>query len=299
MPPSTLFRVCLISLILLGVVGCEEGAWKRAEESNTLESLETFVSKYPDSPYVTEAQQRIDIFAWQEAALADQIDSYAEYITRHPMGGRIEDAAKAIARVGQEQGRVDEAVEVLARLAGSIAAEHPFAKILNGEVESLLTLTAFREWVVLPNYEAEGQVLFGSLEGEFEEGTVGASFQGTYHSTGENRLPQIRHFGVYLGLIPGITHRFTGEVYLPAPGEAIRLSGNINGSGESNSEGNFVFTGPIDADGTIHFNEVDTPHFVIRVPAEKHLDLLLTAAGYRYLEGTGTLTYPDGSQRSF
>lgn len=84
-----------ISLLIYGNLPSEYDIFIKAQEENTRESYEKFLSEYPDGRYKTDAEEKIntlDTESWQIANDANDKNSYLKYKEEHPNGQFIKKA---------------------------------------------------------------------------------------------------------------------------------------------------------------------------------------------------------------
>jgi len=90
--------VGVMCAIAIGLAGCsrEQSDWEKAHASNSTESYEAFVKKYPNGSFAPQAQQRLkELYEerdWQKARDADTPDSYQSFLKQYPEGKWAEEA---------------------------------------------------------------------------------------------------------------------------------------------------------------------------------------------------------------
>ena len=67
-------------------------AYKIANEKNTLESYQHFISKYPDAVQFTDATTKRNVAAFHKARTSDNIDSYKDFLQRYPSANEVTSA---------------------------------------------------------------------------------------------------------------------------------------------------------------------------------------------------------------
>jgi cell division protein FtsN len=88
--------VCLA--LLLGVVGCsrQQSDWEKTRATNTTDSYEQFIKKYPSGEFTAQAQARVkELYEerdWQKARDADTQEAYQAFLKQHPEGKWTEEA---------------------------------------------------------------------------------------------------------------------------------------------------------------------------------------------------------------
>jgi len=64
-------------------------AYKVANDKNTLESYQHFISKYPDAVQTAEATLKRNVSAFQKARTIDNIESYKDFLQRYPEANEV------------------------------------------------------------------------------------------------------------------------------------------------------------------------------------------------------------------
>ena len=88
----------LVCAIVVGLAACsgEQSDWEKARASNTTDTYEAFVKKYPNGSFSAQAQARLkELYEerdWQKARDADTPDSYQGFLTQYPEGKYAEEA---------------------------------------------------------------------------------------------------------------------------------------------------------------------------------------------------------------
>jgi hypothetical protein len=70
--------------------------WQRAQSSQTINSMEEFLGKYPNGPHSTEARTMLENLYWTRESQANTADAYQEYLRRFPQGPRAASAEEEI-----------------------------------------------------------------------------------------------------------------------------------------------------------------------------------------------------------
>lgn len=70
-------------------------AWEKAIAHPSKSSLQSFILKFPESVYVTEAKAVIDSLDWLEVTKSPTLESYRNYIDNHPSGAYIDEARQS------------------------------------------------------------------------------------------------------------------------------------------------------------------------------------------------------------
>lgn len=84
--------------LLIGLTGCsrQQSDWQKTRESNSAESYEQFLKKYPSGEFTAQAQSRLkDLYEerdWQKARDTDTADAYQAFLKQYPEGKWTEEA---------------------------------------------------------------------------------------------------------------------------------------------------------------------------------------------------------------
>ncbi len=84
--------------LVLGMSGCsrQQSDWQKARETNTTESYEQFLKKYPSGEFAPQAQARVkELYEerdWQKARDADTPEAYQAFLKQYPEGKWTEEA---------------------------------------------------------------------------------------------------------------------------------------------------------------------------------------------------------------
>ena len=88
----------LCCVVMLAMSGCsrQQSDWQKTRESNTTESYEQFLKKYPSGEFTTQAQARVkELYEerdWQKARDADTPEAYQAFLKQYPEGKWTEEA---------------------------------------------------------------------------------------------------------------------------------------------------------------------------------------------------------------
>ena len=84
--------------LLLGLAGCsrQQSDWEKTRASNTTDSYEQFLKKYPSGEFTAQAQARVkDLYEerdWQKARDTDSQEAYQAFLKQYPEGKWTEEA---------------------------------------------------------------------------------------------------------------------------------------------------------------------------------------------------------------
>ncbi len=84
--------------LLLGLAGCsrQQSDWEKTRASNTTDSYEQFLKKYPSGEFTAQAQARVkDLYEerdWQKARDTDTQEAYQGFLKQYPEGKWTEEA---------------------------------------------------------------------------------------------------------------------------------------------------------------------------------------------------------------
>ncbi|MDQ1318611.1 MAG: Formylglycine-rating enzyme family protein [Candidatus Poribacteria bacterium] len=85
---------CVIVLLAsLFLTGCaERNDWKKAQQTNTLDSYQKFLKNYPSGKYVEKAKLAIDELEWSKVDQTKMLGDYLTYLKKYPKGIHIAQA---------------------------------------------------------------------------------------------------------------------------------------------------------------------------------------------------------------
>ncbi len=88
---STTQRPMLVIFALATLAGCDPAskAWEQAQNQNTIETFEQYISEFPDSEYAAEAVGKIDALVWRQTESLDNENGYEAYISDYPSGAFV------------------------------------------------------------------------------------------------------------------------------------------------------------------------------------------------------------------
>jgi len=88
----------MVVALLIGTSGCsrQQSDWEKTRATNTTDSYELFLKKYPSGEFTAQAQARVkELYEerdWQKARDADTPDAYQAFIKQYPEGKWTEEA---------------------------------------------------------------------------------------------------------------------------------------------------------------------------------------------------------------
>ncbi|MGL1902809.1 MAG: hypothetical protein OCC49_11775 [Fibrobacterales bacterium] len=88
---STFFLFGFI-LIVVGVTGCANAPWEKAQKKNSIKQYELFIAQNPDNGKVAEAKVLLDSMSYFEAGSIGSLESYEGYLAQFPEGNYEKDA---------------------------------------------------------------------------------------------------------------------------------------------------------------------------------------------------------------
>ncbi len=90
--------VILFFFVLIMLPGCskEKADWNTAKSMNTIESYESFISKYPSSIFAIEARKEIEKINYREAESLNTAEAYEKFIHAYPNGAMTYQARQGI-----------------------------------------------------------------------------------------------------------------------------------------------------------------------------------------------------------
>ena len=113
---SNAMRRLIVLALAGGMIGCTtvEGVWSDARKRDSADAYEQFVRRYPQSPHVRSAQERLEELRWEQARKLDTAEAYRSFIEKHPGGKLLREAERGLAAVHArefEQARQRDTVE--------------------------------------------------------------------------------------------------------------------------------------------------------------------------------------------
>lgn len=85
----------------------EQAEWRACQAHESLNAYQVFLTKYPDSPFVPKAKERIKELEeeafWKQSCLKHTILAYDEYCNQYPKGQHLLEAVEAIAGLEEER----------------------------------------------------------------------------------------------------------------------------------------------------------------------------------------------------
>src|ERR1700722_19680617 len=84
--------------VLLVLIGCsrQQSDWQKTRETNTADSYEQFLKKYPSGEFAAQAEARVkELYEerdWQKARDADTPEAYQAFLKQYPEGKWTEEA---------------------------------------------------------------------------------------------------------------------------------------------------------------------------------------------------------------
>lgn len=88
--------VCCALVLTLGACSRQQSDWQKSRETNTTESYEQFLKKYPSGEFTAQAQARVkELYEerdWQKARDLDTPEAYQGFLKQYPEGKWTEEA---------------------------------------------------------------------------------------------------------------------------------------------------------------------------------------------------------------
>ena len=87
-----------LCLLTLALAGChrEQSDWAKARATNTAQSYEQYLAKYPNGSFATQAEARLaqaeEDQDWQKASATNTPEGYQAFLRQHPQGKWAEEA---------------------------------------------------------------------------------------------------------------------------------------------------------------------------------------------------------------
>jgi outer membrane protein assembly factor BamD (BamD/ComL family) len=103
----------IITLLAVTSISCgnPEKDFNKAKAENSIESLENFVNKYPESPYTEEAQKIIYDLAFNEAKAENSIEGLEGFMNKYPESHYVEDAQKIIYDMAFNEAKAENTID--------------------------------------------------------------------------------------------------------------------------------------------------------------------------------------------
>lgn len=94
-------RFVIMSIIILLLSSCDSSKkdWERAEKANTIESYEQFLEKHPENQVRGLALQKIEQLEWERACKIGTLESYRDFCEKYPDSTRITHAFQKLEEI--------------------------------------------------------------------------------------------------------------------------------------------------------------------------------------------------------
>jgi len=109
--------------------------WQRAQSSQTIDSMEHFLEKYPNGPHSSEARAMLENLYWSKDSRANTADAYREYLRVFPQGPHAASAEEEIEFLAAKDHRDPAALD-------AFISKYPHSQHI-GEVNDLLENVAW------------------------------------------------------------------------------------------------------------------------------------------------------------
>uniref|UniRef100_UPI0012ED592E tetratricopeptide repeat protein n=1 Tax=Desulfosarcina cetonica TaxID=90730 RepID=UPI0012ED592E len=84
----------VISLIIMIFIGCAGGAFRTAQEKNTVEAYNKFIQEYGDSKFAPQAKKMREDLKFSNAKKENTISGYDRYLKEYPKGTFVSEVNK-------------------------------------------------------------------------------------------------------------------------------------------------------------------------------------------------------------
>ncbi|MFM7681245.1 MAG: VWA domain-containing protein, partial [Bacteroidota bacterium] len=125
-----------------------ELAFGEAQKTNTIESFETFMTKYPDAQEFGSAEKERDKLAYSKALSYNTIDAFKNFLKNYPKAIQVNDAWEKIYSIAYESAVLENSIQAYE----SFIYNYPKAKQVVAATEKIHEL-AFEEAKILKNIE--------------------------------------------------------------------------------------------------------------------------------------------------
>ena len=93
---TSVVGVCFAVMVALSACSRQQSDWQKTRETNTTESYEQYLKKYPSGEFTAQAQARVkELYEerdWQKARDADTPEAYQAFLKQYPDGKWTEEA---------------------------------------------------------------------------------------------------------------------------------------------------------------------------------------------------------------
>ena len=91
-------NLSLLIFIALITISCNtvERDWEKANDENSIESYNEFISNHPDNEYIDDAKIKIEQFEWENAKVINTIYAYQQFLSSQPSVAYSDSASRAI-----------------------------------------------------------------------------------------------------------------------------------------------------------------------------------------------------------
>ena len=100
-------------LLALVLVGCAttRSEWKEAQDLHTIESYGEFLTKHPESEFSNDAKASIEELYWQKAGNTNTVESYSKYIDTYPDSSYVNKAEAGIEKLYWQEAKDANTIE--------------------------------------------------------------------------------------------------------------------------------------------------------------------------------------------
>ena len=103
-------KIILLLFIATLLWSCSGVSWEETKEENTIEAYQQFIEKNPDSEFLNEAKEELEVLLieedeqdWKNAENTDTETAYQEYIDKHENGIYIDQAKKNLEKANDKE----------------------------------------------------------------------------------------------------------------------------------------------------------------------------------------------------
>ena len=162
-----------------------ELAFGEAQKTNTIESFETFMSKYPDAQEFGSAEKERDKLAYSKALSYNTIDAFKNFLKNYPKAIQVNDAWEKIYSIAYESAVLENSIQAYESFIYNypkakqvVAATEKIHELAFEEAKSENTSNAYESFIY--NYPKAKQVVVATEkihELAFEEAKVSKSIE--------------------------------------------------------------------------------------------------------------------------
>jgi formylglycine-generating enzyme required for sulfatase activity len=111
---AKLFLGCMVMLVLVTLLsGCaERNDWKKAQQTNTIESYQAFLKQYPNGKFTEKAKTTLEKAEWDKATQSKMVGDLLVYLKKYPKSSFVAQAKAEVDKLIMPKGK-DNALMVM------------------------------------------------------------------------------------------------------------------------------------------------------------------------------------------